>query len=104
MLINKLRSSNTIHICIIVMFGLIATIPVMSSRILYGHDILYHLAFSKSFLEQFWNGDLYPRWMLQMNNGFGSPSFFFYPPIPYYFTSLFNPFFSNDIYGWNQLE
>ncbi|MDJ0713295.1 MAG: hypothetical protein QNJ54_03620 [Prochloraceae cyanobacterium] len=85
------------------MFGLIATIPVMSSRILYGHDILYHLAFSKSFLEQFWNGDLYPRWMLQMNNGFGSPSFFFYPPIPYYFTSLFNPFFSNDIYGWNQL-
>ncbi len=26
-----------------------------------------------------------------MNAGFGSPTFFFYPPIPYYFTSLLSP-------------
>ena len=104
MLLNKLRSNDTIHICLIIIFGLTFTIPVMSfGTILSGHDISYHLSFSKSFSEQIWNGDFYPRWLFQMNNGFGSPSFFFYPPIPYYFTSLFHPFFVNDIFGWNQL-
>ena len=29
-------------------------------------------------------GELYPRWLMAMNGGFGSPTFFFYPPLPYY--------------------
>lgn len=103
MLINKTRFIKIIHIIIIIGFGLGLTSPIIFSGILKSHDISWHLSFSKSFSEQLWNGDFYPRWLGEMNNGFGSPSFFFYPPIPYYFTSLFAPFFANDIYGWNQL-
>ena len=33
---------------------------------------------------QLWSGELYPRWLLGMNSGFGSPTFFVYGPLPYY--------------------
>jgi uncharacterized membrane protein len=33
----------------------------------------------------------------------GSPSFFYYAPLPYYFTSLLYPVFAQDPLGWRQL-
>ena len=33
-------------------------------------------------------GELYPRWLYAMNDGFGSPAFFYYAPLPYYFTTF----------------
>jgi len=40
---------------------------------------------------------------MEMNDGLGSPIFFYYPPIPFFVTSLLRPLFHNDALGWHQL-
>ncbi|MFM4704593.1 hypothetical protein [Aeromonas bivalvium] len=54
-----------------------------------GHDLFHHLLSGHYFGRQLWQGELYPRWLMAMNGGFGSPTFFFYPPLPYYVSALF---------------
>lgn len=54
-----------------------------------GHDLFHHLLSGHYFARQLWQGELYPRWLMAMNGGFGSPTFFFYPPLPYYVSALF---------------
>ena len=79
--------------------------PAVFYGVFDAHDLVpYHLKWSKYFSEQFWIGDFYPRWLLGMNAGLGGPTFFFYPPVPYYFTSLFHPLFANELQGWHQLS
>ena len=80
------------------------TIPLLFCGAFSADDLLpFHLRWSKHFAEQFWSGELYPRWLMGMNAGLGSPTFFFYTPIPYYFTSLLHPLFASDPQGWHQL-
>jgi hypothetical protein len=54
-----------------------------------GHDLFHHLLSGHYFAQQLWQGEPYPRWLMAMNGGFGSPTFFFYPPLPYYVSALF---------------
>jgi hypothetical protein len=54
-----------------------------------------HLRWYAHFSRQFWAGDLYPRWLMDLNEGFGSPAFFFYPPVPYWISSLLFPISAN---------
>ena len=56
-----------------------------------GHDTVEHLNFSRHFADQFWGGEWYPRWLLGMNHGLGSASFFVYPPLPAYVFALLRP-------------
>lgn len=56
-----------------------------------GHDFYEHLNFTKHFSEQLWSGDLYPRWLVGMNHGLGSPSYFVFPPLPAYVATLLQP-------------
>lgn len=66
-----------------------------------GHDILHHLIFSHHFTTQFWQGEFYPRWLTQMNAGFGSPTFFFYAPLPFWITALLSaPFWIDQVTGY----
>ncbi|MBA3924340.1 MAG: hypothetical protein H0X31_22605 [Nostocaceae cyanobacterium] len=103
-LVIKVQHINRIHICGIVAIGIVLTIPVLFCGVFSADDLLpFHLRWSKQFAEQFWSGELYPRWLMGMNAGLGSPTFFFYTPIPYYFTSLFHPLFASDPQGWHQL-
>ncbi len=105
MLVIKTQRINLIYILGIVAIGLILTTPAIIYGVFNGHDLLlFHLKWSKYFAEQFWTGDLYPRWLRGMNAGLGSPTFFFYAPIPYYFSSLFHPLFANETQGWFQLS
>lgn len=107
MLVTKAQriNINLLHIFGIVVIGLILTIPLLSHGVFLSDDLLpFHLKWSKNFSEQLWSGELYPRWLQGMNAGLGSPTFFFYAPIPYYFTSLFHPLFANDSQGWYQLK
>jgi hypothetical protein len=55
------------------------------------HDTAEHMDFGKHFAEQFWQGDLYPRWLLNMHHGLGSPTFFIFPPFPSYVYALLLP-------------
>jgi len=56
-----------------------------------GGDIILHYTLIQCFAEQFWQGDSYPRWCMEANDGLGSPVLMFYYPLPYYLTSLLYP-------------
>ena len=53
-----------------------------------GFDSSTALAWTKYFSSELQRGELYPRWIPDMNRGAGSPAFFFYAPFSYYVTSL----------------
>ena len=97
------KSTCWLNILFIVGFGLILTVPLMVNSCLESHDFKYHLIYSKHFSEQLWHGEFYPRWLQNMNSGLGSPTFFFYAPIPYYITSLFSPLFHFNTFSCNEL-
>jgi hypothetical protein len=44
-------------------------------------DGAFHIRWLHHVAGQFWSGELYPRYFPELNNDFGSPSFFFYPPL-----------------------
>jgi 6-pyruvoyl-tetrahydropterin synthase related domain len=56
-----------------------------------GHDATEHINFARHFSEQFWEGELCPRWLAGMNRGLGSPTFFVFPPFPSYASALLEP-------------
>lgn len=47
-----------------------------------------NLGWATQFSEQFRAGILYPRWMPDSFGGLGSPAFYFYPPLAFWFDSL----------------
>ena len=53
-----------------------------------GHSIIYNLVWLKNFSAQLAQGDLYPRWLMNMNHGAGSPVFYFYAPLPFYIAAI----------------
>jgi hypothetical protein len=53
-----------------------------------GHDAPVHLNWLEQFPRLFRDGNLYPRWMPDSFWGFGSPAFYFYPPLAYWCASL----------------
>jgi len=84
--------------------GLVLTLPVLIFGLPFlSDDASFHSVWYSHFSKQLWTGDLYPRWLTEMNGGLGSPVFFFYPPAPYFLTSVLRPFFPNDPTGLHQL-
>jgi hypothetical protein len=67
------------------------------------HDGEIHARWYANFARQFWSGDLYPRWLIEMNDGFASPAFFFYPPVPYWVSSIFYLLPGDAAQAWRQL-
>jgi hypothetical protein len=57
----------------------------------YGGDIMFQYVAIKCFGSQFWAGEMYPRWCFDAHAGLGSPVFVFYPPLPFYASSLLYP-------------
>ena len=56
----------------------------------FGHDVGYHLVWADAFLRQLAVGELYPRWLVHLGKNLGgSPTFFFYPPLPFFASSAF---------------
>jgi hypothetical protein len=53
-----------------------------------GHDGLYHRNWIAQFTQQFRDGNIYPRWMAASFSGFGSPVFYYYPPLAYHVAGL----------------
>lgn len=92
-----------LHLVILLLYGAFLTWPALSNGYIPSRDLLIHLLWSTNFSNQLWAGEWYPRWLDGMNGGLGSPVFFFYPPLPYYFTALLKPLFHADPEGWHQL-
>jgi hypothetical protein len=53
------------------------------------HDMFLHLDQMKSFYAGLQAKEIYPRWEIETNRGFGAPTTCFYPPGLYYVTGLF---------------
>lgn len=79
---------DSIFVCLIVGAAAIASFPFLEYGAPSGHSISYNLAWLANFSSQLLQGDLYPRWLSNMNHGEGSPVFFFYAPLPFYISSL----------------
>ena len=102
---SKVIRSKLFPIVIISAAGLIFTIPTLIYGIPFFSDdgVSHHAVWYTHFSTQLWAGDLYPRWLMGMNEGLGSPVFYYYPPVPFFLTSLLKPFFPDDLHGWHQL-
>lgn len=61
-------------------------------------DLRFHYVLIKCYAEQFWQGDLYPRWCFNGNVGEGTLQPLFYFPLPYLISSLFYPLVEH--LGW----
>ncbi len=84
--------------------GLLLSLPLLVYGLpFHSSDGVQHAIFYSHFSSQLWAGEFYPRWLMGMNGGLGAPSFFYYPPVPYYLTALLKPIFAQDIQGWHQL-
>jgi hypothetical protein len=66
-------------------------------------DILFYATAINSFSAQFWSGDLYPRWLTDINGGLGAPVFLFYGPLSYYLASLLAWLAPFDPHGFGRL-
>jgi uncharacterized membrane protein len=53
-----------------------------------GDDLIFHTLWSEHFHQQILGGNLYPRWLHNINSGCGEPVFFFYPPLSFYLNSI----------------
>ncbi len=98
------KIKSLLPILIIVFAGLVSVLPIIVFGLpFYSHDGATHTIFYTNFAKQFWAGELYPRWLIQMNAGLGSPTFFYYPPLAYYLTVPFYFLSEIDPNGWHQL-
>ncbi|CAN5576655.1 hypothetical protein BH10ACI2_BH10ACI2_05060 [soil metagenome] len=98
------RQMKVSTILIIIFVGCVLTAPVLIYGISpFSDDGAIHAAWYINFSDQLWAGTLYPRWLPGLNGGLGSPTFFYYPPVAFFLTSLLKPFFSNDITGVQQV-
>jgi len=89
---NSIVSAVLVQLLAIAFVAFLLSLPLfVLGPMLTAHDITEHLSYGKHFAEQFWQGDLYPRWLLNMNHGLGSPSMFIYPPLPSYVYALVSP-------------
>ena len=62
------------------------------------HDMAQHLAVMEQFDKVLRTGTLYPRWLPDVNDGYGLAWTNFYPPGLYYVTSLLNALVNNWMY------
>lgn len=53
-----------------------------------GDSASFNLAWAVTFSQQFWAGDLYPRWLTGYPVNLGSPVFYFYGPLPFFLLAL----------------
>lgn len=88
----------------LIALGLVAALPLLfvgfPPR---GHDSIHHTRWCSNFASQFWSGDLYPRWLAEVNFGFGSPAFFYYPPLGQWLAAAFFPLFPHPRQVWMSL-
>ena len=85
----------------IAIVGITVTLPLILFGLPYDSDDgVAHFLYQENFALQFWEGEVYPRWLSFINGGFGGPTFFYYPPLSYYITCVFGLLPTN---SWHHL-
>jgi len=82
---------------LLLLWGVALGLPLLSKGFpVDGHDFWAHTTWGGHFSRQFWEGEFYPRWLIDHNEGLGSPTFFFYPPLPSWLTAWLVPLFPDE--------
>ena len=76
------------HILTISLIGFIVCLPALISHFPDTQDTIFAYMAFRSFSSQFFQGEIYPRWLFDFYNGYGAPMFYYYPPLPFYFETF----------------
>jgi hypothetical protein len=99
---RKLDSAVWASGAIVLVAGVLSA-PVLIAGFPQTHDGWVHSRWSTYFAQQFWAGEWYPRWLMALNGGLGSPAFFYYPPLPHWSATLLQPLVPGDPQSWGAL-
>jgi 6-pyruvoyl-tetrahydropterin synthase related domain len=77
-------SPVTIHIFVVIAVAMAVLAPMLFWGMPSARDLSNHFRFALPFYDALRQGNLYPGWLAESNNGFGDASFRFYPPALYY--------------------
>src|SRR4030095_13909988 len=91
------RSPEKKRLAIILAVSVVAVLPVLIFGIPSNRDLSNHFRFALPFYDSIASGNFYPGWLAESNNGYGDPSFRFYPPALYYLLATFR-FLTGDWY------
>lgn len=90
---NYLKSNSYLFEILVIVIFIFAAIIINLQMIRYGltglGDVRWHITWVQHFYQHLAEGIWYPRWLAGTNFGYGSPTFVFYPPFPYYVGSFF---------------
>lgn len=79
-----MTKENYVHILIIFCVTFALSALIFSDGFPIGYDYKNQIIAYESASEQMYAGEIYPRWLADVNKGFGSTNLFFYPPFTYY--------------------
>ncbi|HYM20455.1 MAG TPA: hypothetical protein VEW28_05560 [Candidatus Kapabacteria bacterium] len=84
-----MSESQLLHWCdktsrVLLVIGALIVLSLPFFYPVVGYDGWIHLNWLSQFPRVFFEGNLYPRWMPDSFAGFGSPAFYFYPPLVYW--------------------
>ena len=85
------HAKATAHNLLIVLVATIFCLPCLIHGLALTGDSTLHATYQYQFSRQFWSGEIYPRWMMSANKGYGSPIFLIQYPLPYWITALLRP-------------
>jgi hypothetical protein len=85
---NTLPLKN-IWLLAVVVSSLLMIMPLLNE---FAPDAVAHMNALDCFVNQFWSGDVYPRWCYEMNTGLGAAVFLSYYPFSYFISALLMPF------------
>lgn len=81
-----------VSILIVIVFAIFAGYPLLHPGLHPTHDGEYHVIRFYEFSKTLQDGNIYPRWASDLNNGYGLPLFNYVYPLPNYVASFFHVF------------
>src|SRR5450759_2999174 len=87
-ILPRFERSTLVSYVLILLFSLLVCSPMLWIDRLYGSSLQLNLVWLRNFTVQLSQGELYPRWLIEMNLGTGSPVFYFYAPFPFYVAAI----------------
>src|SRR5262245_49327399 len=73
-------STDRKSLLFIVLFAVLALAPAIIRGVPASRDMQHHFRLALAFKDAFHDGDIYPGWLAEANNGYGDASLRFYPP------------------------
>lgn len=86
------RFTKSKYIFLVIFFSILSVYSLFHSGFYPTHDGEYHIIRFYEFYKSLEEGNIYPRWAADLNNGFGVPLFNFVYPLPNYVASLLHVF------------